>query len=171
MLDRKIFLDLSKVTNARVGRKQMDQENNPEVVLGGIGIQSMHANFVTDDSKTQLKSMDKAACNLIWVNGEKITNMDAVTLKPNDRIVFGTGSAFLFRNQLKDSESGPVTDDPPITYEFAMNEKMQNEEKEEMARKEIEKQRAEEEAAKKMKEMEDKLAAERAEQEAAQAKL
>jgi len=29
MLDRKIFLDLSKHTDAKVGRKQPDQANNP----------------------------------------------------------------------------------------------------------------------------------------------
>lgn len=40
MLDRKIFLDLSKVNNAKVGRKQMNPDDNPEIVLGGIGISS-----------------------------------------------------------------------------------------------------------------------------------
>ena len=52
MLDRKIFVDLSKFTDAKVGRKQADQASNPEIVLGGIGIQSMHANFITDQNKT-----------------------------------------------------------------------------------------------------------------------
>ena len=94
--------------------------------------------------------------------------MKPVTLKPNDRIIFGTGSCFLFRNQARDSESGPVTDNPPITYEFALNEKMQNEEKDEMARKEADKKRAEEEAAAKMAEMQAKIDAEKAEQLAAQ---
>jgi len=48
MLDRKIFLDLSKHTNAKVGRKQPDPNDNPEVTLGGIGIQSQHAYFATN---------------------------------------------------------------------------------------------------------------------------
>jgi len=68
-----------------------------------------------------------------------MVNTKPITLKPNDRIIFGTGSCFLFRNQARDSESGPVKDDPPISYEFALNEKMQNEEKEEIARKEADK--------------------------------
>lgn len=40
MLDRKIFLDLQKHSDAKVGRKQNNQENDPEICLGGIGIQS-----------------------------------------------------------------------------------------------------------------------------------
>jgi len=39
MLDRKIFLDLSEATNARVGRKTSNPNEMPEVTLGGIGIQ------------------------------------------------------------------------------------------------------------------------------------
>ena len=38
LLDRKIFIDLSKQTNASVGRKQPDPSKNPDIVLGGIGI-------------------------------------------------------------------------------------------------------------------------------------
>lgn len=61
----------------------------------------------------------------------------------------------MFRNQLRDAESGPRVDSPedPITYEFAMSEKMANEEKEQMARAEEEKKKAEEEAAAKMAEL------------------
>ena len=74
MLDRKIFLDLSKHTDAKVGRKQQDQANNPEIVLGGIGIQSMHANFKTDSNKTVLLPMSDAAMQQCWINGEKLVN-------------------------------------------------------------------------------------------------
>ena len=38
MLDRKIFLDLSEHTNAKVGRKTANPDDMPEVTLGGIGI-------------------------------------------------------------------------------------------------------------------------------------
>jgi len=39
MLDRKIFLDLTKNSNARVGRKHpTDPDQNPQITLGGIGI-------------------------------------------------------------------------------------------------------------------------------------
>lgn len=44
MLDRKIFVDLSKHTAAKVGRKQPGDEQ-PEICLGGIGIESQHATF------------------------------------------------------------------------------------------------------------------------------
>jgi len=39
MLDRKIFIDLSKVTQATVGRKKQNPDDNPTLVLGGIGVQ------------------------------------------------------------------------------------------------------------------------------------
>jgi hypothetical protein len=42
-LDRKVFYDLTKSNGTRVGRKNGDPE--PQVVLGGIGIQSNHAVF------------------------------------------------------------------------------------------------------------------------------
>jgi len=38
MLDRKIFIDLSKVTKATVGRKNKNLDENPTLVLGGIGV-------------------------------------------------------------------------------------------------------------------------------------
>ena len=78
MLDRKIFLDLSKCNNAKVGRKQANQDENPEILLGGIGIQSKHAEFITDDNKTMLKPLDQTAMQKVWVNGVKLTSMDAV---------------------------------------------------------------------------------------------
>jgi hypothetical protein len=42
-LDRKVYYDLAKADATHVGRKNGDPE--PQVVLGGIGIQSNHAVF------------------------------------------------------------------------------------------------------------------------------
>ena len=53
MLDRKIFVDLTKHTDAKVGRKQPSGDQ-PEVCLGGIGIQSQHASFTTSGNRTHL---------------------------------------------------------------------------------------------------------------------
>ncbi len=50
--------------------------------------------------------------------------MNPVTLKPNDRIVFGTDKPFLFKHTANDAKaSKPDTPDAPITFEFAMKEK------------------------------------------------
>lgn len=106
MLDRKIFFDLSKITKATVGRKQhSDEAAQPTLVLGGIGIQEHHAVFETTSSGTTLKPLGESAVDFIWINGEKIKNTKPVKLKANDRIIFGTGSCFLFRNQDKASEA------------------------------------------------------------------
>lgn len=43
-----------------------------------------------------------------------MTSMTPYELKPNDRIVFGTGSVFLYKNKDRGSESMP--DDPEISF-------------------------------------------------------
>ena len=98
MLDRKIFLDLSKITKASVGRKAPADSEQPNLVLGGIGIQQQHAAFITDSNKTILRPLCKEAVPFIYINGEKLSKNKDVTLSANDRIIFGSGSVFLFRN-------------------------------------------------------------------------
>lgn len=53
-----------------------------------------------------------------------MASTDPVTLAPNDRVIFGTSSVFLFRNRDKEVPGQKVTDTPenPVTYEFAMQE-------------------------------------------------
>lgn len=97
MLDRKIFIDLSKQTKCSVGRKN-HQGENPTLVLGGIGVQQEHACFETTDKETKLKPLCKDAVKYCFINGEALKGTSAVTLKANDRVIFGTGSVFLFRN-------------------------------------------------------------------------
>lgn len=98
MLDRKIFFDLSKITSCKIGRKRHGEEAQPEVVLGGVGVQQDHAVFETTDKGTMLKPLDKSALPHTYINGKPLSDMKGVMLKPNDRIIFGTGSCFLFRN-------------------------------------------------------------------------
>lgn len=75
-----------------------------------------------------------------YVNGTKLTSASPVELKPNDRVIFGTGTVLLYRCQGRDSEV-ELKDEPanPITYEFAMLEKSRLENAEQEAQKEIEK--------------------------------
>ena len=173
MLDRKIFIDLSKVTSCSVGRRTGDPTNDPTLVLGGIGIEQQHALFETDAKKgTTIKALSESAAKFIFINGEALKNSKPVTLKPNDRIIFGTSSCFLFRNQDKKAEA-KVQDTPeePITNEFAMKEKLDNSNKAEAAQKEQERLKMEEETAKKLGELNSKMDAERAKQEAERTKM
>lgn len=172
MLDRKIFIDLSKVTNATVGRKHKIPDENPTLILGGIGVQDQHACFETNDKQTLLKPLSEAALQFIFVNGEQLKSMKPVVLKPNDRVIFGTGSCFLFRNQDR-AKDAKIQDTPenPITNEFAMKEKLDNENKAEAARKQKEREAQEAETEKKMKELHDKMEAERVQQEADRKKM
>lgn len=139
MLDRKIFLDLTKNPNARVGRKAQPPNENPEITLGGIGIKPEHAKFETAGDRTKLVPASQEACQHIYVNGLKLTSTTPVELKPNDRVIFGTGTVLLYRCQLRDAEV-ELKDDPnnPITYEYAMKEKHSIEEAVEIANKEAE---------------------------------
>lgn len=72
--------------------------------------------------------------------------MEPVTLRPNDRIIFGIGSPFIFRNDdnLKDA-SRPDNKIYPVTYEFAMSEKMAIEDKAAAEEREKERKKLEEE--------------------------
>jgi len=128
VLDRKIFLDLMEHTTCKVGRKTANPDENPEVMLGGIGIQSDHAIFSTSGDRTKLWACNAEAAKHIYINGNALTNCHPVDLKPNDRIIFGTGTVFLYRCQQRDAEV-ELTDSPenPITFEYAMKEKQKNE--------------------------------------------
>ena len=124
MLDRRILFDLTKHTKATVGRKNKDSSKNPVILLGGISIQEQHAVFETNNNVTTLKALCKEAQEFITVNGVPLKNLNPVTLKPNDRIVFGTDKPFLFKHTANDAKaSKPDTSDAPITFEFAMKEK------------------------------------------------
>ena len=87
---------------------------------------------MTNGDQTQLVPTSMDAAQNTYINGLKLTSTDAVSLKPNDRIIFGTGTILLYRCQKRDSEAS-ITDDPanPITYEFAMTEKGKIENQEE----------------------------------------
>jgi len=89
-----------------------------------------------------------------------------VELKPNDRVIFGTGTVLLYRCQNRDSEVS-MRDDPanPITYEFAMEEKGRIENQAEEGRKAREKAEAEAKAAAQMEALRVQMEAEKAEQE------
>ena len=95
---------------------------------------------MTEGDRTKLVPTSLEAANNTYVNGRKLTSTDPVELKPNDRIIFGTGTCLLYRCQTRDSEV-EMKDDPanPITYEFAMEEKGKIENEAENARKEQEK--------------------------------
>jgi len=76
VLDRKIFIDLSKHTQAKVGRKNPDDpSHDPEICLGGVGIQMNHCTFETTKDGTYIVPLCDAAISAISVNGVKLTSM------------------------------------------------------------------------------------------------
>ena len=119
-----------------------------------------------------MKPLSKEAVPYIFINGQPIKSEAAVTLQANDRIVFGTGSVFLFKHEEK-AKSSPVQDtkENPITHEFAMKEKLDFENQAEAERRKAEREAQEAETAKKMQELADKMEAERKAKEAEHAAL
>ena len=92
-----------------------------------------------------------------------MTSMTPIVLKPNDRVVFGQSAAFLFKE--KDKQSGsevPDTQENPISFEFAMKEKQNNQDLAAAAAKEAEEAQLKAETDAKLKALNDKMAAERA---------
>lgn len=71
MLDRKIFQDLSNTGEKKVGRKNASSAQ--DIVLGGVGIETEHARFVTgDDGCVTLVPCNEKAMGNIIVNGVTI---------------------------------------------------------------------------------------------------
>lgn len=75
------------------------------MLLGGVTIQLKHAVFETTDKGTTIKPLCKEAVEFISINGKPMKDMKAVLLKPNDRIVFGTSSVFLFKHNLNEKDA------------------------------------------------------------------
>ena len=74
ILSGKIMIDLSKEAEVYVGRKNGDPA--PQIILGGIGIKSNHATFVTDDcNNVFLIPADEDCGQYIFVNGENCCEM------------------------------------------------------------------------------------------------
>ena len=60
--------------------------------------------FETSAKGTLIKPASEASIGFIYINGKKLKDMKGAMLKPNDRVIFGTGSCFLFRNDDKRSD-------------------------------------------------------------------
>lgn len=67
-----------------------------------------------------------------------MTKCEKVDLKPNSRVILGTGSVFLYRNEIRKQEAD-IQDEPEISYQFAMDEKRKNDDIAAAAAKEAEK--------------------------------
>lgn len=66
------------------------------------------------------------------VNGKVLTSMDPVTILPNDRIIIGGSSYFLYKNRAYEKMAKiPDTDENPITFDFADDEMLGNDEDQE----------------------------------------
>jgi hypothetical protein len=78
-----------------------------------------------------LTPLDAKAIEYIRVNGEKLKDVQPVELHPNDRIALGPGALFVFKNvEHEDKASLPDTAEDPISYDFADNELMEADERE-----------------------------------------
>jgi len=97
LLDRKVFYDIKSGEPLTCGRRSKD--SNHKLQLGGTGIQLDHCKFedLGGGNVKLIPLSDKALAN-IRVNGVKLSNMDGIVLKPNDRICLGPSAIFLFKN-------------------------------------------------------------------------
>ena len=64
---------------------------------GIVGIKPNHAKFVNENDEIVLEAADDEAKEHIFVNGKMLEEGKRV-LQPNDRIVFGTNSIFVFKH-------------------------------------------------------------------------
>lgn len=71
-----------------------------------------------------LKPSSSQSIDQITINGKKLDSKDGVLLKPNDRIIFGTNSVFLFKDPTSSKKATMEDpDDEPIQWENAQKER------------------------------------------------
>lgn len=132
----------SEGKNIRVGRK--DPNNMPDIVLLGIGIEKEHAHFELDakNNRIMLCPDSEAAKEHIRINGVQIDGPTEITNQ--DRIVFGTQSAYLFRDPSQYDKGDLNEQDESIDWDLVQEELNAEETKaEEKKREQQEQQQAE----------------------------
>jgi hypothetical protein len=79
-----------------VGRRNKDDPTkDPPIPLGEVGVEKEHACFIEASTPT-LKAYTEAANEFIWIDGVKSSSLTK-ELKPNSRIIFGSGAVFVFK--------------------------------------------------------------------------
>lgn len=127
-LDRKVVYQIKEDIPLTCGRRAKDATH--KMKLGGVGIEVNHCSFETaPESNVLLKPLSDKALPNIKINGFMLTDMKGIILKPNDRILIGPGSFFLFKNErkrltnvvIKGKGEAPMLDTPenPILYDIA----------------------------------------------------
>lgn len=95
----------------------------PDVVLASLGIQPNHAEITFDSENNQcfLEALDETSANYTYINGNQVGFGTKEKLYHLDRIIFGTGCAFLlmFKSAPPRNEK-PVFED--IDYQFTISE-------------------------------------------------
>ncbi len=133
----------------RVGKKSGNPR--PQILLGSITIQPNHAIFEKEGAQVFLSPCAPECAEALFINGKKIAGKTA--LQHKDRIIFGTSSAFLF----KDPTKAAPDDNQEVEFETIMKEKFDLSEKPNSDQKHDEEKKAEYEKLKK--ELEEKAQA------------
>ena len=119
LLTGKVIYDFEKEP-IRVGKKS--GKPVPQIMLGSIAISPNHAVFEKANDQITLSPCAPECAENIFVNGKKIAGK--VVLQHGDRIVFGTNSAFIFKEP---SKAAP-NESQEVDYEAIMQEKYEKSE-------------------------------------------
>lgn len=109
-LSGKVYYNFKSIP-LTVGRRETD----PDIVLGGVGIEKRHCEFDFDDSNNvTVKPLTEKASKNLFVNGQQVN--ESRVLQHGDRVFIGTNTVFLFK-------TSPAIDSH-IDFEFAMQERL-----------------------------------------------
>jgi pSer/pThr/pTyr-binding forkhead associated (FHA) protein len=112
-LSGKVYYNFKSIP-LTVGRRETD----PDIVLGGVGIEKRHCEFdIDDEERVTLRPLSDRASQNLFVNGQQVTGVRV--LQHSDRIFIGTNTVFLFKTS---SEVGSHID-----FESAMQERLNTE--------------------------------------------
>ncbi len=71
-----------------------------------------------------IKPTSPEALEHLSVNGKRVPSAEGVLLKPNDRLIFGTNSVFLFKDPSSPvPPTLPDSQEDPVTWEEAQKER------------------------------------------------
>lgn len=118
MLTGRILHGFETATEIHVGRKNGDPV--PTIIISAIGIQPNHARIYKKEEWVFLEPSSEESSEYIRLNGEKV--YEPKKLFHLDRLVFGTGTTFLFKDPQKDEFKRISIEEKDIDLEYCQNE-------------------------------------------------
>jgi hypothetical protein len=93
----------------------------PDIIISAIGIRNNHAEFIKEsDDEIFIVPASEDCCEYIHLNGEMVTEKQR--LFHLDRVVFCTGTAFIFKDEANSDFKRTMVEEKDIDFEYCQRE-------------------------------------------------